>query len=98
MSFTDLKLASNLSPLYRPRASAAAERLWSEVSMNVDIISVSQRLEEHRCRMLKLVMDEGEGGREGGREREGKWERGRGKEWNVGRRGRSKGRKIRGNE
>ena len=86
MTFTDFKLASNLSPLYRPRASAAAERLWSEVSMNVDIISVSQRLEEHRCRMLKLVMDEG------------KWERGRGKEWNIGRRGGSKGREIRGNE
>lgn len=41
--------ASNLSPRVWPRAAAAAERLWSTVTVDFD--EVQRRLEEHVCRL-----------------------------------------------
>jgi len=41
--------ASNLSPRVWPRAAAAAERLWSTVTVDFD--EADRRLEEHLCRL-----------------------------------------------
>jgi len=41
--------ASNLSPRVWPRAAAAAERLWSTVTVDFD--EADRRLEEHVCRL-----------------------------------------------
>ncbi|KAH9503535.1 hypothetical protein Btru_068140 [Bulinus truncatus] len=44
---------------FRPRASAAAERLWSSKDVkNLD--KAAERLTEHRCRMLKRGINAGE--------------------------------------
>uniref|UniRef100_T1IUC0 beta-N-acetylhexosaminidase n=1 Tax=Strigamia maritima TaxID=126957 RepID=T1IUC0_STRMM len=48
--------ATNLTPQLWPRASAVAERLWSDQSV-VDTDSAAPRLEEHRCRMLIRGID-----------------------------------------
>ena len=37
----------------RPRASAAAERLWSNSADTQDVDSARLRLDQHRCRMLR---------------------------------------------
>lgn len=39
----------------RPRASAVAERLWSNPSLTNDTDDAQYRLDEHRCRMMRLV-------------------------------------------
>jgi hexosaminidase len=41
--------ASNLSPRVWPRAAAAAERLWSTVTVDFD--EANRRMEEHVCRL-----------------------------------------------
>lgn len=41
-----------MSVAFRPRGSAAAERLWSNKDVR-DIESAAARLQEHRCRMLR---------------------------------------------
>ena len=41
--------ASNLSPRVWPRAAAAAEQLWSTVTVDFD--EAGRRLEEHVCRL-----------------------------------------------
>lgn len=43
--------ATNLISRMWPRASATAERLWSNQSVT-DVLKATPRLEEHRCRML----------------------------------------------
>ncbi|XP_029656468.1 beta-hexosaminidase subunit alpha [Octopus sinensis] len=43
---------TNLTPRLWPRASAVAERLWSDASVK-NIASAETRLEFHRCRLLK---------------------------------------------
>ncbi|KAI8790496.1 beta-hexosaminidase subunit alpha isoform X2 [Biomphalaria glabrata] len=49
----------NLIPMMWPRASAAAERLWSSKDVrNLD--KAAERLTEHRCRMLKRGINAGE--------------------------------------
>ena len=40
--------------LRRPRASAAAERLWSDRRL-VDVHKAAPRIEEQRCRMIRFV-------------------------------------------
>lgn len=42
----------NLLPRLWPRASAVAERLWSDASAK-SIKDASHRLQEHECRMLR---------------------------------------------
>jgi len=42
----------NVIPRVYPRASAAAERLWSDQSL-VDIAEAARRLEEFRCRLVR---------------------------------------------
>lgn len=37
---------------YRPKASAVAERLWSDQSLR-DVNEAAPRLEEQMCRMLR---------------------------------------------
>ncbi|XP_060719583.1 beta-hexosaminidase subunit beta isoform X1 [Tachysurus vachellii] len=44
--------ATNLTPRLWPRASAVAERLWSDENVN-DIVNAYTRLVKHRCRMLR---------------------------------------------
>ncbi|XP_067262250.1 beta-hexosaminidase subunit beta isoform X2 [Chanodichthys erythropterus] len=44
--------ATNLTPRLWPRASAVAERLWSDKSVT-DISNAYNRLVQHRCRMVK---------------------------------------------
>ncbi|KAK9975098.1 hypothetical protein ABG768_023157 [Culter alburnus] len=44
--------ATNLTPRLWPRASAVAERLWSDKSVT-DIRNAYNRLVQHRCRMVK---------------------------------------------
>lgn len=40
----------------RPRASAAAERLWSNKKV-LDEVAAAPRIEEQRCRMIRRVYD-----------------------------------------
>ena len=40
--------------VFRPRASAAAERLWSSKDVS-DHIEAAPRIEEHRCRMKRYA-------------------------------------------
>ncbi|KAI5608428.1 beta-hexosaminidase subunit beta isoform X3 [Silurus asotus] len=44
--------ATNLTPRLWPRASAVAERLWSDENVK-DIGDAYTRLTKHRCRMLR---------------------------------------------
>ncbi|XP_056097361.1 beta-hexosaminidase subunit beta isoform X1 [Rhinichthys klamathensis goyatoka] len=44
--------ATNLTPRLWPRASAVAERLWSDKSVT-DVSKAYNRLVQHRCRMVK---------------------------------------------
>ncbi|XP_051975985.1 beta-hexosaminidase subunit beta isoform X2 [Xyrauchen texanus] len=44
--------ATNLTPRLWPRASAVAERLWSDASVT-DLGNAYNRLSQHRCRMVK---------------------------------------------
>ncbi|XP_059406539.1 beta-hexosaminidase subunit beta isoform X2 [Carassius carassius] len=44
--------ATNLTPRLWPRASAVAERLWSDKSVT-DVGNAYNRLAQHRCRMVK---------------------------------------------
>jgi len=41
-----------VSCVTRPRASAAAERLWSDRNVN-DFQKAASRIEAHRCRMMR---------------------------------------------
>ncbi|KAJ0028910.1 hypothetical protein NQD34_003907 [Periophthalmus magnuspinnatus] len=45
--------ATNLSPRMWPRASAAAERLWSDEKQTTRVDKAFPRLEEFRCRLLR---------------------------------------------
>ena len=51
-SFSVFVDAANLLPRLWPRASAVAERLWSDISIN-DPTRAAGRLEEHRCRYIR---------------------------------------------
>lgn len=48
--------SSNVISRIWPRASAAAERLWSDKKVT-DIKNAEQRLEEHTCRMKQRGID-----------------------------------------
>ncbi|KAJ8002450.1 hypothetical protein DPEC_G00159050 [Dallia pectoralis] len=45
--------ATNLSPRLWPRASAAAERLWSDEKMTSSVTDAFPRLTDFRCKMLR---------------------------------------------
>uniref|UniRef100_A0A4W5JB30 Beta-hexosaminidase subunit alpha n=1 Tax=Hucho hucho TaxID=62062 RepID=A0A4W5JB30_9TELE len=45
--------ATNLSPRLWPRASAAAERLWSDEKMTSSVTDAFPRLVDFRCRLLR---------------------------------------------
>ncbi|XP_027128675.1 beta-hexosaminidase subunit alpha isoform X2 [Larimichthys crocea] len=45
--------ATNLSPRLWPRASAAAERLWSDEKQTSSVEKASPRLQDFRCRLLR---------------------------------------------
>uniref|UniRef100_H2YUW1 beta-N-acetylhexosaminidase n=1 Tax=Ciona savignyi TaxID=51511 RepID=H2YUW1_CIOSA len=44
--------ATNVTPRLWPRASAVAERLWSQETVN-DVDAATPRLHQHRCRMVQ---------------------------------------------
>ncbi|XP_076025390.1 beta-hexosaminidase subunit alpha [Genypterus blacodes] len=45
--------ATNLSPRLWPRASAAAERLWSDEKLTSSVERAAPRLQEFRCKLLR---------------------------------------------
>ena len=52
IDYYSIQILSNSSN-FRPRASSAAERLWSNSADTQDINSARLRLDQHRCRMLR---------------------------------------------
>lgn len=44
---------TNLIARLWPRASAVAERLWSDPTQTQDVDSARHRLDQHRCRMVR---------------------------------------------
>lgn len=49
----DFSLLKNDSIVFRPRASAVAERLWSDPLHTKDLNQARFRLDQQRCRMLQ---------------------------------------------
>lgn len=45
--------ATNLTPRLWPRASAAAERLWSDEKQTSSVEKASPRLQDFRCKLLR---------------------------------------------
>lgn len=56
MTLSEINSSDHFSLKYildRPRASAVAERLWSNPALTYSTDDAQYRLDEHRCRMLR---------------------------------------------
>ncbi|KAG8012679.1 Photoreceptor-specific nuclear receptor, partial [Nibea albiflora] len=62
--------ATNLSPRLWPRASAAAERLWSDEKQTSSVEKASPRLQDFRCKLLRKPPDDSDSQAHSHREKE----------------------------